>query len=94
MSRRILDMPCPGCGLSRSFVALSHGNLWAALRFHPLGPFLYLLCLLQIPYRIGEYLGASRSWPLWARASQRLSLLVWALIFALFFTWAARIVAL
>ena len=31
-------LPCPGCGLTRSVVALAHGDLAGALFFHPLGP--------------------------------------------------------
>lgn len=32
---------CPFCGMTRSFVALAHGELGAALRFHPAGPLLF-----------------------------------------------------
>ena len=30
-------VPCPGCGLTRSVVALMHGDLAGSLYFHPLG---------------------------------------------------------
>lgn len=30
--------PCPGCGTTRSALALLHGDLVAALRYNPLGP--------------------------------------------------------
>jgi hypothetical protein len=30
------DIPCPGCGLTRATLALLHGDVRAALRFHPL----------------------------------------------------------
>lgn len=29
-------LPCPGCGLTRATLALLHGDVGAALRFHPL----------------------------------------------------------
>ncbi len=32
----VLGVPCPGCGLSRATLALVHGNVRQALRFHPL----------------------------------------------------------
>ncbi|MEO8900244.1 MAG: DUF2752 domain-containing protein [Polyangiaceae bacterium] len=32
----LIGVPCPGCGLSRATLALFHGNLREALRFHPL----------------------------------------------------------
>ena len=36
-----LATDCPLCGMTRSFVALAHGDLAAALRFHPAGPLLF-----------------------------------------------------
>lgn len=29
-------IPCPGCGLTRATLALAHGDVHAAMRFHPL----------------------------------------------------------
>jgi len=39
----LTGLPCPGCGLSRSFVSLGHGHFVEALHWHPLGPALFLL---------------------------------------------------
>ncbi len=41
--RRAFHIPCPGCGLTRSFAALWHGNLSASFHFHPLGLPLFAL---------------------------------------------------
>lgn len=41
-SALIFDRPCPGCGLTTSWVALLHGDLNAAFHAHALGPLLYL----------------------------------------------------
>ena len=38
MSRRLLQLPCPICGLTRAFTAIAQGELRAALTFHPLAP--------------------------------------------------------
>jgi hypothetical protein len=38
--------------MTRSFIATAHFDLSAGLRLHPLGPFLVLLLVLQIPARI------------------------------------------
>mgnify|MGYP001550713820 CR=1 FL=1 len=38
-----LGWPCLGCGLSRGFCALSHGQWQNALDFNPLTPFVYAL---------------------------------------------------
>lgn len=34
----LLGIPCPGCGLTRATLALLHGDLARAVRFHPLSP--------------------------------------------------------
>jgi hypothetical protein len=36
--RRITGVPCPSCGLTRSWQAAGHGRLRDAIAFHPLGP--------------------------------------------------------
>lgn len=48
----VSDVGCPGCGLTRGFVSLVHGDLAAALAFHPLTPLLFLLVAWQVPYRL------------------------------------------
>jgi hypothetical protein len=55
--RRVTGLPCPSCGLTRSFCAMSHGDLRSAGAYHPLGPLLFgLICaslvlLVVAPYR-------------------------------------------
>lgn len=41
-------LPCPGCGLTRSFVCLAHGQISMAFEFHPLGPLLFGAALFLI----------------------------------------------
>ena len=36
--RRITGVWCPGCGMTRAFGWLAHGDLHQALRYHPLAP--------------------------------------------------------
>ncbi|MBN1361361.1 MAG: DUF2752 domain-containing protein [Sedimentisphaerales bacterium] len=43
---------CALCGLSRSFCCLARGDVVAALGFHPLSPLVFVLCCLEVPYRI------------------------------------------
>lgn len=43
--RRLTGLPCPGCGLTRSIVALVQGDLDAAFAHHRFGPFLALALL-------------------------------------------------
>lgn len=37
----LTGLPCPGCGLTRSFVCCAHGQITAAFAYHPLGPILF-----------------------------------------------------
>jgi hypothetical protein len=48
LSRRIFGVNCPGCGLTRSFVSLTHGDWRLAFHFHRLGPVLYFYFILLI----------------------------------------------
>jgi len=41
--KNVTGLDCPGCGLTRSFCALSKGNLAKAFYFNKLGPFLYVV---------------------------------------------------
>lgn len=44
--------PCPGCGMTRSFVATAHGQFHNAFAHHRVGPFFFLFVFLHIPYRL------------------------------------------
>ena len=48
----VFGVKCAFCGMTRSFVAVAHGDLTAALRYHFLGPVLFGFIVFQIPYRI------------------------------------------
>jgi hypothetical protein len=67
-SRSILGVDCPGCGLTRSFVALAHGDIAASFHFHQVGWVIALFVIAQIPYRIYRLRElrtkiVDRSWP-------------------------------
>jgi len=40
--RFFTGLPCPGCGMTRAFCALGHGEVWRAVRFNALSPVLFL----------------------------------------------------
>ena len=48
--KRATGWPCPGCGLTRSVILAAHGQL-EAFRLHAVGPILFVLAALQVPYR-------------------------------------------
>lgn len=54
--QKTFGLDCPGCGLTRSFIALAHGDLTASLAFNPGGILVFGLVLFQIPYRVAQLL--------------------------------------
>jgi hypothetical protein len=42
---------CPGCGLTRSFIALAHGQWRDSFQFNPAGPLWFAFLAIQIPYQ-------------------------------------------
>ncbi len=81
----LLGVQCALCGMSRSFCSLAHGDIRASLAFHLLGPALFALFCLEVPYRVRALLtrpGPGGTWLI--RAHMVLVALVCA---ALFFRW-------
>ena len=46
--RRVTGLPCPGCGLTRSWVLTAHGRVRGAAARHPFGPPTFLVSLLLV----------------------------------------------
>jgi hypothetical protein len=87
--RRIFGMDCPGCGLTRAFVALAHGRLAAGWHYHPVGVLLFAGVLSQVPYRLWQLVRLSRG-----RGEFRHPLLAGVgsfLIVALFVQWVLKV---
>ena len=49
--KEIFGIDCPMCGLTRSFVSISHLHFADGWRFNRVGILIYLFVLWQIPYR-------------------------------------------
>ena len=69
-SRILFGIDCPGCGLTRSFVALAHGDVAGSFHFHHLGWLVALAVLAQFPYRTYKLRElrtsvVERRWPAW-----------------------------
>lgn len=71
--------PCPGCGLTRSFVCLAHGHFVDAFRWHPLGPLLFGGTLLYLVSTLAGW-----KWPFPNRIAV-------ALIVSLLVCWSLRL---
>ncbi|NUM80603.1 DUF2752 domain-containing protein [bacterium] len=35
--KNLTNLPCPGCGFTRSFIYLAHGDVWNSIRMNPFG---------------------------------------------------------
>lgn len=51
-SNGLFSVECPGCGLTRSFVAIAHGDFAAAWRYNPAGFAWFAAVALQVPLRL------------------------------------------
>jgi len=49
--KRFTGLSCPGCGLTRCFISLAHGDLAAAWAFNPAGIWLFAVVAAQLPWR-------------------------------------------
>ena len=87
ISRLFMQLECPGCGLTRSFVAFAHGDWQRAWEFHRLGWLLFLLVAGQIPYR-WQLLRAGATHRPW-RAAQ---LIEGAIFIAVLINWAGDVI--
>ncbi len=50
--RNVTGVPCPGCGLTRSFISIGHGQWLDAWHYNPAGFVFFAMIAFQIPYRI------------------------------------------
>lgn len=60
-SRILLDRDCPGCGLSRSFIATALGDLPGAFLLNPIGPLLFAIVVVIFVTRVAKWRGLR--WP-------------------------------
>jgi hypothetical protein len=51
MFRNLTGLPCPGCGLSRAFVCIAHGQLLRAWQYNPASWLVFVFVAAQVPYR-------------------------------------------
>ncbi|HEX8465359.1 MAG TPA: DUF2752 domain-containing protein [Abditibacterium sp.] len=76
-------LPCPGCGLTRSFVCLAHGEFRESLSYHPLGPLLFGAILL---FASASILGFAPRFP-----AKTNTFWLGALVSALLIAWIGRL---
>jgi hypothetical protein len=89
-SKTILGISCPACGLTRSFAALAHGDFSGAVAFNAMGPVIFALCLLQIPYRLAKNSGIGEN-KLFVLVGKHGNKIAFFVIFGLTAAWVFKI---
>lgn len=52
--RSATGLDCPGCGLTRCFISLAHGDLVRAWQFNPAGLLFFAVVAFQIPFQLTQ----------------------------------------
>ena len=63
LARRLAAIDCPGCGLTRCFISLAHGDLASAWSYNPAGLWLFAIITFQVPFRSYQLWRIRRSQP-------------------------------
>lgn len=77
--KQVFGMGCPGCGLTRCFISLGHGNLEAAWRYSPVGIAMFALVAMQVPYRSWRLSRIWRGLPVAEGTSWQMKSALWIL---------------
>lgn len=90
--RQWTGLACPGCGLTRCFISMAHGDLASAWRFSPAGILFFLLTAAQLPLHAA---GLARAvWGRAERAPSRWNARLLAAVAALLIVqWVVRLLA-
>ena len=88
--RRFFGIECPGCGLTRAFVCLAHGDLAHAWRYNVGAILLFPFVVAQIPYRILQLWRFQRRLPLWD--ASRFMAWGWIFVLVLVCQWLVKMV--
>jgi hydrogenase-4 membrane subunit HyfE len=52
--KMLTGFPCPGCGITKSIIAVYQGNLMESFNYHIFGLFVVIVCAFLIPLLIYE----------------------------------------
>lgn len=72
--RSLTGIPCPSCGMTRSFLALAKGNLAESISYHLFGPLLFLILLIVAVHTGTELLIGRKLFPPYYKILYRLQL--------------------
>lgn len=87
--RHFLGVDCPGCGLTRSFVRLTHWQVRESIDAHPLG----LVVAVWLLYMMGRaaYACIAGRWPPELLSQRQRDWLLGTFVAALFIQWVVKL---
>jgi hypothetical protein len=88
---RLTGFGCPGCGLTRCFISIAHGDLLRAWHFNPAGVAIFLLVVIQIPYRAAQLWRIQSGRCEWRPVTLSTAITT-AILFALLGQWVWRLI--
>lgn len=91
--RRGTGLDCPGCGLTRSFISLAHGQFLLACQYNVAGVLFFPVVAFQIPYRLAQLLRLWRGLATWDLTSITPSLFI-GLFLVMLVQWVAKLLSL
>lgn len=90
--RALTHHPCPGCGMTRAFCALAHGELWRAIQLNPFSPLLFLAALVAWARAAATVFRVERLRSILERLPRPTPFATVALLALVMAWWAARLV--
>jgi hypothetical protein len=90
MWRLYLGIDCPGCGLTRCFVAIAHGQLSKAWHFNPAGFLIFAVLLYQLPFRAIQIWRIGHGRLEYRHGIWVVNFTAWTILVAVFVQWAWR----
>lgn len=89
--RALTGSPCPGCGMTRAFCALMHGELWRAVKLNPFSPLLFLAALFAWARAAAAVFRVERLRSILDRIPRPTPSAIWAMLALVMIWWAARL---
>lgn len=87
--KHFLHFPCPGCGLTNSFISLTHGNIRQSIDAHPLG----IVIALWLAYMAARVVAAliAGKWPKELLTQRQRDIIIYVFCAAMMVNWMLRL---
>jgi hypothetical protein len=89
--RNFFGIECPGCGLTRCFIAIAHGDWSRAWQFNPAGFLIFAVILYQIPFRSLQLWRLKRGGQDYRHGIWLINLVAWSIVASLLIQWTEKL---